>query len=480
MKRLYLDWGVISNLKKKEYAVLQNFFLSHKDRLFYVYSPAHIDDLKRSEGDSRLTEDLKTLTNLVGDHLLTFNKKDVTAYRATPSLYYDLHKNDPPIRLAEFGNVLSSLDSSIPDRLRIGSRIKELLQAISFPVPKVILSNTYWDTLLPELPAKPSILDVIQSAGLFVDRMQDEEKYYKNYRSDIHDKGFKLDVNAGNWTDKEAIPNISVFLESKGIKKSFMELVKMPFSERKSISDYEVFVAAYTMLDLLGYHSDKLSKPGSTINGLLSDAQHAFMASYCDYFITEDRRLAAKAKALYIEFGIETIVLAPSDVETVLQEDLKSYDSKYFFSFLHQEINRLDAKVERHMKENDQDSFYDIYYFTHRLLGIFPRGFLYEQSIERKDHILLLDMGKGRSTSFLFFDEVAMIVDLLFTYLSAEPIHDYESIKEALVRGDTSISVIWTIRGGRIVLKNNEASHKPELIVVIGVDNAFTSSTKSD
>ena len=73
-----------------------------------------------------------------------------------------------------------------------------------------------------------------------------------------------------------------------------------------------------------------------------------------------------------------------------------------------------------------------------------------------------------------------MIVDLLFTYLSAEPILDYESIKEALVRGDTSISVIWTICGGRIVLKNNEASHKPELIVVIGVDYAFTSSAKSD
>lgn len=479
MKRLYLDWGVISNLKKKDYADLQAFFLSHKDRLFFVYSPAHIDDLMRSEGDPRLAEDLKTLTSLVDDHLLAFEKKEVTAYCEAPSHYYNQNKNTPPVKLAEFGNLLSSLDSSIPGGHKIGTRLKEVLQALSFPVPHAALTNSIWGSLLPGLPTKPSVLDVIQSAGLFVDKMQDEDEYYKKYRSGIHEKGFKLDVNAGNWTEKDAIPNISVFLESMGVKKSFMELVMMPFAESKNISDYEVFVAAYTTLDLLGYHSDKLSKPGSTINNLLSDAQHAFMASYCDCFITEDRRLASKAKALYNEFGIETRVLAPSEAETALQEDIRLYDSKYFFSFLQQELNRPDAAVERHMKENDKDVIYDAYQFPSRLLGIFPRGILYEKSKEEKEHVLLLDMGKGRSTSFLYFDEVAMIVDLLSGYLSAEPIPNYESIKEAIVRGDTNISVIWIIRGGRIVLKNNEASHKPELIVVTGVDYAFSTLTKS-
>lgn len=471
MKRIYLDWGIISNFKKKEYSDLLAFFLSHKDRLFFVYSPAHIDDLTRSEGDPRLEEDLNTLTSLVDDHLLAFNKKEVVGYREPPSHFYNQHKNDPPVKLAEFGNLLSSLDSSIPGGHKIGSRLREVLQSLSFPVPITALKNSMWGSLFPELPAKPSVLDILQSAGLFVDKMQDEEEYYKKYRSGIHEKGFKLEANAGNWTEKDAIPNISAYLESIGVKKSFMELVMMPFAKRKNISDYEVFVAAYTTLDLLGYHSDKLSKPGSTINSLLSDAQHAFMASYCDCFITEDRRLACKAKALYNELGIETRVLTPSDTKAALQEDLRLYDSKYFFSFLQQELNRPDAMVERHMKENDQDVSYNAYQFSCRLLGIFPRGILYEKSKEEKEHILLLDMGKGRSTSFLYFDEVAMIVDLLSGYLSAEPIPDYESIKEAIVRGDTNISVIWIIRGGRIALKNNEASHKPELIIVTSVKN---------
>lgn len=98
MKRIYLDWGVISNLKKAEYADLREFFLAHKDRLFFVYSPAHFDDLMRSDGDPRQREDLNTLVSLVDDHLLAFDeKKLVKAYRAKPSDYNEGRKNEVPI-----------------------------------------------------------------------------------------------------------------------------------------------------------------------------------------------------------------------------------------------------------------------------------------------------------------------------------------------------------------------------------------------
>lgn len=42
MKRGYLDWGVISNLKKPEYDNLSQFLISHKGELFFVYSTAHL------------------------------------------------------------------------------------------------------------------------------------------------------------------------------------------------------------------------------------------------------------------------------------------------------------------------------------------------------------------------------------------------------------------------------------------------------
>lgn len=36
MKRVYLDWGVISNLKKPEYDRLRQFLISHKGELLFA------------------------------------------------------------------------------------------------------------------------------------------------------------------------------------------------------------------------------------------------------------------------------------------------------------------------------------------------------------------------------------------------------------------------------------------------------------
>lgn len=470
MKRIYLDWGVISNLKKPEYADLREFFLAHKDRLFFVYSPAHFDDLMRSDGDPRQREDLNTLASLADDHLLAFDeKKSVKAYRANPSDYYEGRKNEVPIKLAEFGKILSSLDSLSPEGVNVGSKLMELLRRIPLPIPHEILENSLFGSLLPELPSHPSVLDVIQSAGLFVDKMQGEANFYKSYRSNIHGSGFKLEDNAGNWTDTEAIGNISDYLRSKGVNKTFMEYATMAFDKTKGVSEFEIFLSTYVLLDLLGYHSDKLSKSGSTIDSVLTDAQHAYLASYCDCFITGDRRLASKAKALYSEFGISTRVLSPVDTIAALQDEIQDYDKKYFFSFLECELEKQ-SPVERHEIVSEQDLGYDVYQFDHRLLGIFSRGTFFDWPNKENQRMILLEVGSGRSTSFLYFDEVALVVDILFGYLSAEPVPDYTSIKEQIVQGSKSVSVVWEIEGGKIIMKNDADSLKPMLLVVLDVE----------
>lgn len=75
MKRVYIDWGVISNLKKSEYAEVRESLLSHKGDLFFVYSSAHFEDAMRSKGDERLAQDIQTLESLVDNHLIAYNKK---------------------------------------------------------------------------------------------------------------------------------------------------------------------------------------------------------------------------------------------------------------------------------------------------------------------------------------------------------------------------------------------------------------------
>ena len=84
MKRVYLDWGVISNLKRPEFAEVREFLLSHKGDLFYVYSPAHFEDAMRSKRDDRLLQDIQTLESLVDNHLIAYNKKTAQPFLATP------------------------------------------------------------------------------------------------------------------------------------------------------------------------------------------------------------------------------------------------------------------------------------------------------------------------------------------------------------------------------------------------------------
>ncbi len=56
-----------------------------KDRLFFVYSSAHFEDLMRSKGDPRFESDLRMLTDLAGDHFLDIDHNGIThPYRVLP------------------------------------------------------------------------------------------------------------------------------------------------------------------------------------------------------------------------------------------------------------------------------------------------------------------------------------------------------------------------------------------------------------
>lgn len=84
------------------------------------------------------------------------------------------------------------------------------------------------------------------------------------------------------------------------------------FGNRDNIGGFQFFIAAYAMLDLIGYKPDKLSKASLAMNSVNTDAKHAFFAAFCDYFVTQDAHLTCKARSLsgvwdfnkdYISFG---------------------------------------------------------------------------------------------------------------------------------------------------------------------------------
>lgn len=77
MIRIYLDWNIISSLKKPEFNELKEFIEKHKKYLQFPYSPAHFTDLMKSyqPGNDLFYDDLETLEYLSEKHLIRWGEK---------------------------------------------------------------------------------------------------------------------------------------------------------------------------------------------------------------------------------------------------------------------------------------------------------------------------------------------------------------------------------------------------------------------
>lgn len=461
MRRIYLDWGVVSYLKKDEYAELRNLFLSNKDRLFFVYSPAHFEDLMKSKGKPQFDDDIKMLSALVDDHLLDIDKGAVLPYRVTPERFCQRYVDNSSYLSQDVDSFLSVIEAaSIP-----GDNSVDLIKANmneAFHIPSEYRAYEVFERLLPNLPASPTVKDVMESVRQFMCDMMLNPGSYKSFRTSIHDTGFKLESNAGNWSDGDAVDKITSFLKSQGIDMSFNDYLMQNFHGKK-ISANEFFTSAYCALDLLGFHSDKLPKETNTVRSVTTDAGHAYFAGYCDRFVTADKRLYHKAKALYSHFGVSTRVMTPREAALAIQEEIQPWGQNYILSFIKSEFVEEHIE-ERQVKENDSDVDYVIYRFSHRFLGIFTHAVCYRYSDGSSTfHFKLVFDNYSR---FLFYDEVGMIIDTITEFFGLEGISDYEFLCKKFIEGKTDVTISWRMDNGLVCVKIDEERLRPELFIV--------------
>ena len=167
MRRIYLDWGVVSYLKKDEYAELRDLFLSNKDRLFFVYSPAHLEDLMKSKGEPQFESDIRMLSDLAEDHLLDIDKGVVFPYRVTPVEFCRGYVDHSSKLSQDIDSFLSAIEvASIPGDNTV-NQIKANLN-VAFPIPPEFRSNEVFARTLPNLPESPTVKDVVESVRQFM------------------------------------------------------------------------------------------------------------------------------------------------------------------------------------------------------------------------------------------------------------------------------------------------------------------------
>jgi hypothetical protein len=112
-----------------------------------------------------------------------------------------------------------------------------------------------------------------------------------------------------NYQSSEALKQINQKLEAFG-GHSIYDLMEKAISLFPNTNDFGLhnrIGGVFALLDLVGYWKDDLTDTSDYAR--LWDSYHAFFASKCKYFVSNDKRTRNKTKVTYEMFNIDTIVV---------------------------------------------------------------------------------------------------------------------------------------------------------------------------
>lgn len=114
-----------------------------------------------------------------------------------------------------------------------------------------------------------------------------------------------------NYSASEIIEHLNTKLTAWGTNQSFIEMIEYGIKvhpDGKSFGLHNRIAGVFELLDMLGYWKDKETDTSNYAR--LWDAQHTFFASYCNYFISDDRRTRNKAEVAYKIYNKDTKVIS--------------------------------------------------------------------------------------------------------------------------------------------------------------------------
>lgn len=108
-----------------------------------------------------------------------------------------------------------------------------------------------------------------------------------------------------NYTPDNVVDHLNIKIASTGM--SLVDMVEYGVSlhpDCKSFSLHNRFTGIFELLDMLGYWTDKPTFKSNVAR--LWDSSHAYFASFCDYFVSNDKRTRNKTKVVYSIYNIPT------------------------------------------------------------------------------------------------------------------------------------------------------------------------------
>lgn len=249
MIRIYLDWNIISNLKKPENKSILDFIEDNKKHLLFLYSPAHFNDLMKSNQEHpNFQKDLETLEWLCGKHHIRWENDNFAGLFGFPSEYFNEIKDSPAISINDFDiekqfETLKDLTDDNPFLSKLLDVYKKILQ--NYNVDLDLNENTLnaLKLILPEVQSKSSLWDFAKAFGINSFEMLQQKEIWLNIRKQIHEVGGSLDVNAGNWSKEDVIQNVDAFIQKIFPSPiNFFDYIQAAYKERdKPPTLYELY-----------------------------------------------------------------------------------------------------------------------------------------------------------------------------------------------------------------------------------------------
>lgn len=443
MRRIYLDKCLFSYLKKDErFTPLKDFFLGHLKELLFTYSPAHMKDFSKHPNALKYQkEELDFMKQFCNEHLLVYNKENnrMDIFSCPPNRFI-LEENtlyQSNIKSLDLTNIFNSINVFFE---RLGLNLLDLqhiLESISIPIK--IKQN-----------ASNGIFEIINESSslwnfyrLFPKLLQDiltSDLAYRSFRQESLPETWQIKDVSQQWKEEEVIDRINDKLKSKGIKKTFFELSKMILDSLFNQENKEyLFKALYVGLDLFRYKSDS-----HNLDSILRDAEHAFYAAHCDYFMSSDKKLIEKSKAIYSYFQIQTKIIyieeKQPDLDTVITDINQSISKSKDFQYAVMPFINNNTQFNY----NKKYALFDAQYKLDEPFLNFFNFIIYSYRTNEKDMVLLLKKTLPDASNFVFITELKNVLDDICEIFGGDK-QLYKSFKERFMQPDITASITWKI-----------------------------------
>lgn len=226
-------------------------------------------------------------------------EKDITKF------YYSMS------HIFEANEITASANNELNERL--SSRFKIISK---------ITNNNYLERVLPSNKVVKTSYEpfhIYQSINE-VSFARNSMKQMVNNISEDQKQQFRQQLNIdplriNNYSPKEVIEQIDLNKSALG-GFTLLELIEKGIEihpDGKDMSLHNRFAGVFEILDLVGFWKDKYNVKSNYAR--LWDSSHAYFSTFCDYFISDDKRTRNKAKVVFELYKVKTKVISSKGLE---------------------------------------------------------------------------------------------------------------------------------------------------------------------